>query len=709
MATLPGCGGVILAAAVVLSVCPVASAQPFNVRAWSAQGQAFVVWQMPSPPALPTDTVEIYVSDVAESSTANMTRTGRLFFPEYTGARLQQLQPNARLGIPTPSGGLYRLAVDEGVFAFTPRATGPMFFAVVEPGAAAVTALNSALTVVTYDPVNEPVRPHEQFSGTTPGGYPYTAYVVWADGRTDHDDARPDVPVLASAAKNGVPHVFTVTRPLAAPPPGALSCVFAMHGGEGEFQLFRPGVPARANLSLPLSDGIVVSPDDSVFANVEGVLGRTNSAWFGYTPEFDPFTSSARGPVSDSALVVNFTQRRIHWILDWLVSGQSPYTVDPQRVAMIGHSGGGRGTSQLTRWRPERFCAAVVYTPASDLSGEPDGRNNFLIGNWDQNLRTNLIGPGGTALGVSDVFTMTTRMSPTQRDFALTRYYYGKRDLEGAASWSPAQRAVMDALNDARSGAMIFWDEREHGVERWDDETNDATDGIPGPWPDIGQWIAPVRTYRASAQYLVDTYRAQQSYPGFFNSDEDPLAAARQPDPGPGDPNLGEPYGTWGGYLDWDTSTIVDTSDRWACTVFATGVSAVSIDNSPVAAITVDLAPRRVSAFIPAPGARVAWSATNVATNLTLQSGVSLAESDGLVVVPGLVVPRDPARVRVELDVLCDGDANGDSLVNAADLSVLLGQFGQGVAPGTGADFNGDGLVNGADLSVLLGQFGTAC
>jgi len=57
----------------------------------------------------------------------------------------------------------------------------------------------------------------------------------------------------------------------------------------------------------------------------------------------------------------------------------------------------------------------------------------------------------------------------------------------------------------------------------------------------------------------------------------------------------------------------------------------------------------------------------------------------------------------------CPGDANGDGAVNAADLSVLLGQFGTGVPPGSGADFNGDGAVDAADLSVLLGRFGTVC
>jgi len=58
---------------------------------------------------------------------------------------------------------------------------------------------------------------------------------------------------------------------------------------------------------------------------------------------------------------------------------------------------------------------------------------------------------------------------------------------------------------------------------------------------------------------------------------------------------------------------------------------------------------------------------------------------------------------------LCPGDANGDSQVNSADLSVLLGQFGAVVAPDSGADYNGDGVVNSADLSVLLSNFGNAC
>lgn len=50
----------------------------------------------------------------------------------------------------------------------------------------------------------------------------------------------------------------------------------------------------------------------------------------------------------------------------------------------------------------------------------------------------------------------------------------------------------------------------------------------------------------------------------------------------------------------------------------------------------------------------------------------------------------------------CPGDLNGDGIVDGADLSGLLGGWGQ---PGD-SDLNGDGNTDGADLSTLLGNWG---
>ena len=57
----------------------------------------------------------------------------------------------------------------------------------------------------------------------------------------------------------------------------------------------------------------------------------------------------------------------------------------------------------------------------------------------------------------------------------------------------------------------------------------------------------------------------------------------------------------------------------------------------------------------------------------------------------------------------CPGDINGDNQTNTADLTLLLGSFGQNVPPGTNGDLNNDGVVNTADLTLLLGAFGTSC
>jgi len=69
-------------------------------------------------------------------------------------------------------------------------------------------------------------------------------------------------------------------------------------------------------------------------------------------------------------------------------------------------------------------------------------------------------------------------------------------------------------------------------------------------------------------------------------------------------------------------------------------------------------------------------------------------------------------KVTLSLPSSCFADANGDHSVDGADLSFLLGVFGQSVndfPAAAGADFNSDGVVNGADLSVLLTNFGLTC
>src|SRR5262249_3503669 len=77
-----------------------------------------------------------------------------------------------------------------------------------------------------------------------------------------------------------------------------------------------------------------------------------------------------------------------------------------------------------------------------------------------------------------------------------------------------------------------------------------------------------------------------------------------------------------------------------------------------------------------------------------------------------LIVAAPPARAHAKpagpeggiagVTCACDGDIDSSGGVDAADLSLLLGQWG---VSGTG-DLNGDDVVDAADLSILLGAWG---
>ncbi|MEM9413982.1 MAG: PEP-CTERM sorting domain-containing protein [Planctomycetota bacterium] len=58
------------------------------------------------------------------------------------------------------------------------------------------------------------------------------------------------------------------------------------------------------------------------------------------------------------------------------------------------------------------------------------------------------------------------------------------------------------------------------------------------------------------------------------------------------------------------------------------------------------------------------------------------------------------------LEVHLAGDVDGDGFVGAVDLDVLLAEWGDRVAAGTGADLTGDGLVGQSDLDIVTSHWG---
>jgi uncharacterized membrane protein len=83
---------------------------------------------------------------------------------------------------------------------------------------------------------------------------------------------------------------------------------------------------------------------------------------------------------------------------------------------------------------------------------------------------------------------------------------------------------------------------------------------------------------------------------------------------------------------------------------------------------------------------------------------------DGTVIVGVGTDPLGKTRGYVaRLKNTCPGDLNQDGLINTADLTIFLGNFGKATVPLLGGDLNGSGSVNTADLTQFLGLFGSAC
>lgn len=161
--------------------------------------------------------------------------------------------------------------------------------------------------------------------------------------------------------------------------------------------------------------------------------------------------------------------------------------------------------------------------------------------------------------------------------------------------------------------------------------------------------------------------------------------------------------GTWSEASTWDSMVGGVSADDAEAMIWAEATAGAADSAARVQAGTLYLDVTETVQAWQAGDANEGWLLRGLGSN-----GVDVASSESATAAarPTLIVkyvtPSVPPPV-------CAGDANGDDVVNGADLSVMLGQFNSSVASGSGADFNGDGVVNGADLSVLLAAFGSVC
>jgi pimeloyl-ACP methyl ester carboxylesterase len=109
---------------------------------------------------------------------------------------------------------------------------------------------------------------------------------------------------------------------------------------------------------------LLIAVEDRFFNIRNGVVDAESIAAPGYAASFDPFFDHQVGlvltsppdklPASDE-VVVPYPLNRLNRTLDWLYAHKK---VDSNRVALVGHSGGAKGSLMWSHASPERFAYA---------------------------------------------------------------------------------------------------------------------------------------------------------------------------------------------------------------------------------------------------------------------------------------------------------------------------------------------------------------
>ncbi len=175
--------------------------------------------------------------------------------------------------------------------------------------------------------------------------------------------------------------------------------------------------------------------------------------------------------------------------------------------------------------------------------------------------------------------------------------------------------------------------ESGHAIEfGWQDDPAGWAALRDGRVPYAGSWGGGPISKEVYA--VVDAMPIDKTLPAFSRCSLDN-------NPGNGDPADGDPWGQLNGFMIWDFANSVDKDGQWEMTV---GLAS----DAPQDHCTVDITPRRCSAFKAKAGAKFKWTNTSLADNKPVQKGEVAADQWGLVTIKKAVVTKGKNRIVIE-------------------------------------------------------------
>jgi len=487
------------------------------------------------------------------------------------------------------------LAAGQGLFVNTPGAAATAWYAVtcdsatVPADTVTVPGVNATASGVLEIPDRpQPVWQRKLTVARVTGD----VYTLWT---SDHDS--PWFPEMCN--RPSIPYDCAVV-------PGA--------PGGWQALMFYPHVRGGNFLSLTNGTGTpgewVLTMDDYM-PTAEG-----NTFWFGYNEGFDITARSNSTPTS--GFVVDYTMRRVVFTLEW---ARSTLPIDTTRVYAIGYSMGAIGALFTTLRLPDLIAGAMFAHGVFDFGFEadPDAACSFnpsgaqrwscdhLFGTVQEDLPTP---EGERTFDVLDANYLVKELANAGRAVPPIVSFSGRYDT--TTGW--AEKPIFfRTMHSTREGGMFFFDTSTHNG------------GALSAWAPMGNFG------------YVYRYRSDRSFPALSNCSTDL-------NPGDGHAASGDSVGTINGYVEWDTTTIVDSRLVWGIRLtlrdLATRWGTLRAPDS----LSVDVTPRRLQQFRIQPETPVQYSLTD-AGGVLFASGAALSDAHGVVTIPAVTVRRSGTRL----------------------------------------------------------------
>ena len=574
-----------------------------NLNVWCRNGQIWLVWEEMGADPFAYD---VYFSHTPITNILQADFAGSIFPDECKAYRLKETyNPSITWTIPGKTNNNYRLSPSERLFVFTPHIETNYYFAVVEYND---TNITSGSTTGPIKSVFQPIQCYVQAAGILTSGYPFTIYAFFVDGRSDYNSGLTNYPVMANEYGNGVGQLFALYEPVGGAPAGDVPTIFALHGWGGNYSNWEPPL-ANHDIDLQITNSYIAAADDAVLMFRGASLGVDvqYTWWFGYWEKWNRFIPVPAGTLPpDDAIIVDYTFRKIKFMQDWLIENKN---ADPEKQAIIGGSMGGSGAIIISKSFADSFAAATSFCPPVNEGPDSNTYMACYFGSYDQNLTTSL------GYVVADVYNPDMETTTSGVDMPITRLVHGTEDTN--IGWLDKQETYRQ-LDASRRGHHIYWDERTHS-----------------DWGGC-HWTG---SERFTAEYLT-RYRVNQSFPAVSN--EKP-----RKDPGDGTTGSYDPWGTWGGYFDWNTDNILDETNLWEATMFLVSASSFGNDVPDFDSYIADISIRRPQKFLPAADEELNWSLVRLNDSQIMDSGEFIVLSNNLVTVTNLTLYKEPCRLSI--------------------------------------------------------------